>query len=435
MRGQTTTERPVAIDLFSGAGGLSLGLEQAGFDVLAAVDIDPLHALAYRHNFPKTTVVCDDVAALSAQSLRAAAARGAQSLGRAWDGEVDCIAGGPSCQGFSSIGTRDPADPRNSLVLEFARLVAEVRPRYFILENVPGLLSAPYKILLDRLLRQLREAGYDLGDSPWTLDAYDFGVPQRRRRIFIVGARNGVPLPARPVLERHVSAAEAIADLATLSRFPASSGADTMVLSAEELQAFESAGSAYARTLRAEPDGDDHSAPRTWNRSLLTGVACTTHRQDVRLRFEKMRPGERDVISRLPKLDAAKPSPTLRAGTGRDHGSFTSVRPVHYASPRVITVREAARLHSFPDWFRFHATRWHALRQIGNSVPPYLARAVGAAMVSATGQIPTRRPVHDLGDPGELTLSLVEAAELLNVPGSRLPSPRRKSQQQDSTPS
>ena len=148
-----------------------------------------------------------------------------------------------------------------------------------------------------------------------------------------------------------------------------------------------------------------------------------------------MGPGERDVTSRLPKLDATKPSPTLRAGTGRDHGSFTSVRPIHYASPRVITVREAARLHSFPDWFRFHSTRWHALRQIGNSVPPYLARAVGAAVIAASGQVPPPRIGQDLGDPCELALSLVEAAEFLNVPSSRLPAPRRKPPQQDSTQS
>ena len=265
MRGQTTTDRPVAIDLFSGAGGLSLGLEQAGFDMLAAIDIDPLHALAYRHNFPNTEVVCDDVESLSGESLRAAASRGAHSLGRTWNGEVDCIAGGPSCQGFSSIGAKDPADPRNSLVLQFARLVTEVRPRYFILENVPGLLSGPYKALLDRLIQQLSQAGYNLGDSPWTLDAYDFGVPQRRRRVFIVGARKGLAAPTRPAAERHVSAGEAIADLATLGRFPESSGAEAMTLSPQELTAFEAAGSNYARGMRGQADVDDRAAPRTWN--------------------------------------------------------------------------------------------------------------------------------------------------------------------------
>lgn len=418
--------RPVAIDLFSGVGGLSLGLEQAGFDVLAAVDSDPISVLTYQYNFPGTTVLCDDIAAMTGRDLTAAAKLGALALGRHWSGEVDCIAGGPSCQGFSVIGSRDPADPRNSLVLEFARLVAEVRPRYFILENVPGLLTKAFAEIFETLVGSLAGAGYNLGASPWKLDSYNFRVPQRRRRIFLVGARNGLPVPRLPGGEDHVTAGEAIGDLLALARFPGSAKQSQLILDTDELRALMAAGSPYARQLRTRAPAGNLATPRLWDRSVLTGAAETTHADDVRRRFAEMKPGVRDASSRLPKLDAEKPSPTLRAGTGREHGSHTSVRPIHYHSPRVVTVREAARLHSFPDWFRFHTTRWHALRQIGNSVPPGLGRAVASAVISALAASPTRRSPIPLGDPLGLGLSLVEAARALNYPVSRLPPPRRR---------
>jgi DNA (cytosine-5)-methyltransferase 1 len=418
--------RPVAIDLFSGAGGLSLGLEQAGFDVLAAVDSDPVHALVYAHNLPRTPVLCQNIESLGADDLRAAAQVGAAALGRPWADDLDCVAGGPSCQGFSVIGSRDPADARNSLVFEFARLVAELHPRYFILENVPGLLSAPYRPMLDRLMAMLREAGYDLGDSPWKLDAYDFQVPQHRRRLFLVGSRNGLVAPRLPAQSAHVTVGDAIGDLMAISRIPASTAIDGIELSPDELEAMDAAATTFVRGLRGARDPDDRSARRRWDPTFMTGVAGTLHSEAVRKRLAAMPLGERDPISRLPKLDPTKPSPTLRAGTGREHGSHTSVRPVHYASPRVVTVREAARLHAFPDWFRFHATRWHALRQIGNSVPPPLARAIGSSIVSALGAQPHRRLIVSMGDPSRLELSLEEAARILDVPRSQLPPPRRR---------
>jgi DNA (cytosine-5)-methyltransferase 1 len=419
-------ERPTAIDLFAGAGGLSLGLEQAGFDVLAAVDNDPVHALTYRYNFPSTEVLCQDVTRLSASSIVAAAREGADRLGRTWDGEVDCLAGGPSCQGFSVIGPRDPADPRNTLVFEFARLVSEIQPRYFLLENVPGLLGTSYRSIYAELAKVLRAAGYDLGDVPWTLDAYDFGVPQRRRRVFLIGTHRGLPAPSRPVESAHISSSEAIGDLATLTGYPTADGSDEITLSGVQATALMAVASAYVRRLRGQGDPLDFSAPRRWEASRLSGAAGTRHGELVCERFEALKHGEREPSSKLTRLDPGRPSPTLRAGTGRDHGSHTSVRPVHYSSPRVITVREAARLHSFPDWFRFHTARWHALRQIGNSVPPALARAVGLSIASALGvTTPGRRPAQDLGNPADLEASLSKAAMTLEVPSSQLPPPRR----------
>jgi len=140
-------------------------------------------------------------------------------------------------------------------------------------------------------------------------------------------------------------------------------------------------------------------------------------------RLRRLRRGERDGIGRLPKLDPNGQSPTLRAGTGRDHGSFTSARPVHYSSPRVIAVREAARLHGFPDWFGFHETKWHGFRQVGNAVPPPLARAVARTVVVAAGADPSRRtgePI-ELGPTDLLSMPMSEAARRFQLDPAKLP--------------
>lgn len=409
--------RPIAIDLFAGCGGFSLGLEQAGFDIAAAVDIDPVHALTFAYNHPASRVLCRDIRGLSGSELIAAAREDSRAGG--YFGEIDCIAGGPSCQGFSAIGLRDPADARNDLLSEFARLVAEVRPRYFVMENVPGLLNPAHAHTFRDVLALLTSAGYDLGTSPWTLDASEHGTPQRRLRVFLVGAREGLPIPIEPRAVPMISAGDAIGDLLALDSFPRAS--TTTILSDAEVLALEAASSDYARSMRAPERSRDLAAPRAWNPRLLTGVGATAHNPEVVARFDSLAPGRRDSVSRMPRLDAQAPSPTLRAGTTPDHGSFTSVRPIHYALPRVITVREAARLHSFPDWYRFHDTRWLALRQIGNAVPPALGRAVGAAIVRALAIEPPVPAELTFGDSAILGLSLSEAADRLGVDRSTLP--------------
>ncbi len=162
-------------------------------------------------------------------------------------------------------------------------------------------------------------------------------------------------------------------------------------------------------------------------RATLTGVSITAHSAEVVKRFRRLKPGVRDDVGRLPKLDQNGQSPTLRAGTGRDHGSFTSARPIHHRSPRVITVREAARLHGFPDWFGFHNTRWHGFRQVGNAVPPPLAHAVATTIVTASSRQPARRaePLA-LGAPKLLAMPLTEAARRYGLPDDMLPANVRR---------
>jgi DNA (cytosine-5)-methyltransferase 1 len=420
----TTFGRPSAVDLFCGAGGLSLGLEQAGFDVLAAVDIDPLHGLTHHYNHPSTAFLCADVASVRADDVCAAARCGAEAVGRPWTGTIDVLAGGPSCQGFSVIGARAVSDPRNLLIFEFARLVAEIRPRYFIFENVPGLLAPRFAQLFAQFTALLRMAGFELGTSPWLLDAQEYGVPQRRKRLFLVGYRQGERPPSRPATAPSVSSRDAIGDLEGLRGYPRMDGANGMTLRDDELSSLARVQTTYSSALR---ENRSHlAAPRIWNRRALTGVAATNHSKETLSRLARLAPGVRESLSKLPRLDPERPSPTLRAGTGREHGSHTTVRPVHYSRDRVITVREAARLHGFPDWYGFHSTRWHAFRQIGNSVPPELARRVGASIIKAIGGQPEARGDLSLGDPAALDLSLGEAAEVLSVPPELLPPPRRK---------
>src|SRR5438105_3727971 len=140
--GSGATRRPIAVDLFSGAGGFSLGAEQSGFDVVAAVEYDAIHAGVHTYNFPLCEVLCVDARTLSADDLLMAIRRGVENHERGpWDGTLDAIIGGVPCQGFSAIGKRAADDPRNLLAFEFMRFVRELKPRYFAMKNVPGMTS------------------------------------------------------------------------------------------------------------------------------------------------------------------------------------------------------------------------------------------------------------------------------------------------------
>lgn len=407
---------------------MSLGFEQAGFDVLVAVDNDPVHLATHQYNFPKTSTLCQDVATLDTQELFEAASAAAEALphrGRVAD-NLDCVFGGPSCQGFSSIGRRNPSDPRNTLLGQFARVVEDLSPRSFVMENVPGLLAPSYERTLKNLLARFDAAGYVLANHgrPLVLDAADFGVPQRRKRVFIVGVRDNEVLPEVPKeLEERVSVCDALADLPNVDGFEALLKQDWVSLSISQQRRMEKTASAYARRMRLSSDG--FAYPRLWDPTLLTSSGRTVHTPAVVKRFKDTPPGSEEIVSRNPRLNPTAQSTTLRAGTGRDHGSFSAARPIHYDYPRVITVREAARLHSFPDWFRLHVTKWHGFRQVGNSVPPLLARAVAQSVVGALGSSPSEGSRIELGDPALLEMSLHEAADHFGYARSLLPKDSR----------
>ena len=259
---------------------MSLGFEQAGFDVRAAVEIDPIHCCVHHFNFPRCSVIPRSVKELGGQDIRQIAGI---------DGKVHVVCGGAPCQ---------------------------------------ALLWAD-----------------EVRTSAW-------GKP-----------------------------------------------------------------SDYARELRCmEPSAWHFAHPRLWDPELLTSSARSEHTDISRARFAATQPGEVEPISRFFKLPSSGVSNTLRAGTDAARGAFTSPRPIHYKYPRCVTVREMARLHGFPDWFRFHVTKWHGARQIGNSVPPPLARAVAGSIIRAMGITPNRVAMPlPLGDPGLLRMEMSQASAQLSV--------------------
>ncbi|RYD85443.1 MAG: DNA cytosine methyltransferase [Verrucomicrobiaceae bacterium] len=409
--------RPVGIDLFAGAGGMSLGFEQAGFDVAAAVEIDPIHCGVHKFNFPATTVIPHSVAKLTGDEIRRAAGLG--------DKEIDCVFGGPPCQGFSMIGQRVLDDPRNSLVMDFVRLVAELDAKTFVFENVKGLTVGKQRAFLDELVEAFAARGYQVR-LPWrVLDAACYGVPQHRQRLILFGAKKGVELPDYPLAitnpadgKRNVpglpagpNCQDALGDLPNAERFETLMETDAVKTSAY------GNSSPYASEMRCTSNDAWHFGyVRDWKPGVLTSSARTVHTDISKRRFAETAQGAVEPISRFFKLAPGGLSNTLRAGTDGARGAFTSPRPIHYRHARCITVREMARLHGFPDWFRLHATKWHGARQIGNSVPPPLARAVATQVVSALGKRPKiASETMELGDSALLYLELSEAAEHFGV--------------------
>lgn len=397
--------RPVGIDLFAGAGGLSLGFEQAGFDIAAAIEIDPIHCAVHEYNFPSCATLCASVVDLTGKEIRRRAALG--------DRDIDAVFGGAPCQGFSMIGKRIFDDPRNRLVFHYVRLVRELQPKYCVFENVKGLTLGRHKQFLEELIALLDEAGYDVLVPYRVLNAADFAVPQDRQRLFLIGARRGMPMPDYPVPTGTTTVAEAIGDLPDADRFPELALIDSTRVEYATVAAF-------ARRLRGlDDDPTDFGYRRAFDPDLLTSSLRTEHTELSKSRFAATAHGKTEPISRFRKLDPSGRCNTLRAGTDSARGAFTSPRPIHPSVPRVITVREAARLHSYPDWFRFHVTKWHGFRQIGNSVPPLLGRAVAGEIVKALGIQPSRpeavlQPGN--GEAALLAFDMSEAAGFFGVP-------------------
>lgn len=366
------TSRPTAIDVFCGVGGMSLGFEQAGFDVAAAFDRDDRNVRAYARNFPHAAAHRVDLHRASGDELRTMAGLGRRT--------VDVLIGGPPCQGFSLIGKRDPGDPRSSLLYDFARLVRELEPRYLVMENVAGLMSGSARAYLDSFLRRVKRAGYDVVEPVRMLDASDFGVPQRRKRAFVLGARRGEELPDYPKRNGdgtlRPTVWDAIGDLPNVDDFPE-------LLESDVFDGPLGKASQYAAVLRGErKDAPDKSRPPAEKHAGLSGCARTRHQAKTVERFAETQPGTTEPVSRFYRLHKDGVSTALRAGTGPDRGSFMAPRPIHPVHPRCITVREGARLHSFPDWMQFDSTKWHGFRQVGNAVPVLLARAIARQVLT-----------------------------------------------------
>ncbi|OLR89922.1 DNA (cytosine-5-)-methyltransferase [Actinokineospora bangkokensis] len=337
------------IDLFAGCGGLSQGF-RAAFDPVLAVEHDHAAAATYAANFGPEHVHQGDIATVTDVP------------------EVDLVVGGPPCQGFSALGSRDVDDPRNALWREYFRVVRAARPRAFVIENVDRFLGSAEFALLRT---EAAAAGYEL--SWGLLLAADFGVPQRRKRAFVLGSRVGaLPLPT-PTHTR----ADWVGVRTAITGLPAAPASTT--LPSRSVRAF-------GRTLPGDFRGLDLHVGRNPTplslaryRAIPPGGGRFDLPDDLLPRcWREKRTGTTDVMGRM-RWD--QPSLTIRTEFFKpEKGRY--LHPEHH---RPITHLEAARLQSFPDTFRWRGSKIEIARQIGNAVPPLLAGAVAARVADHLG--------------------------------------------------
>jgi DNA (cytosine-5)-methyltransferase 1 len=285
--------------------------------------------------------------------------------------------GGPPCQGFSPIGKRDPADERNQLIAHFFRLVGEMEPAAFVLENVPGILSPTYRNIL-------RSARYHISKrytilAPHEMKALEAGAPTSRTRVAIVGFRRPISAEPKEFWSAHQLTLPPPFVREALNGLPvdvhpdaaSSRGGRRIVRISRTGYFFESAGGRVPNGV-----GEPRTLEDYCERGIVTGCLGTLHSSALERRYSALRFGEIDHKTKSVRLDPDGYCPTLRAGTGPERGSFQAVRPIHYLRPRVITPREAARLQGFPDWYQFDRTKWHTFRQLGNSVSPLVSEFI-----------------------------------------------------------
>ena len=361
--------KPKVIDLFAGVGGLSLGAARAGFHLALAVEIDKHAMSAHQQNFPGFNHLATDISLLDGEKIM-------HHAGLA-KGGLDGLFGGPPCQGFSVIGKRSAIDPRNNLFVKFFDLVAQCQPKFFVAENVLGILEDKYS--------GVREAAFErVGDGyvilpPMRMKASDYGAPTSRERVFFIGYRSDAikVLSTGEWQDTKVTTPTTVAE--ALCGLPPV--IDRNWLTEEQSWQVVESGPAsvfWSKVVGAIPDevGDAQALRRYREDKLVSGCFGTRHSPEVEARYEKLKHGEKDKTSKAVRLKPDGFCPTLRAGTDAARGSYQAVRPIHPAFPRVITPREAARLQGFPDWFQFAPSKWHSFRQIGNSVSPIVAEAV-----------------------------------------------------------
>ncbi|CAM4382332.1 cytosine methyltransferase [Pluralibacter gergoviae] len=374
---------PNVIDLFSGCGGFGLGAKLAGFNVIAAIDIDSTLQSAYGLNFPKTQLINADISTMRK-------AEWSQIIG---DREVDGIIGGPPCQGYSRMGHSDANDPRRSLLRHFFRTINIIRPKFFVMENVEGLMDSKNVYELKSALKTL-DRNYKVLE-PMILDASDFGAPTKRKRVVVIGFVDedlDLLLTQSTFAPRNIKKTcvrDAIYDLCSPISKAKSDDALDYGWSGYRTN-FEL--STYAKEMRKMPSSGlgCKLALDKFKAGQVSGFFNTIHSLKVKERYSSTAPGTSDPISKSKRLTWDGLCPTLRAGTGADKGSHQAVRPLHPQEGRVITVREAARLQGFPDWFIFHQAKWHSFRMIGNSVSPIMSKHIMGVLFEALKEKDTK---------------------------------------------
>lgn len=341
-------------DLFAGVGGMSEGFRMAGFDVAFAIEFDKDIAASYKRNHSETDVVADDICNVNVEMLHEK------------HPHVDVIIGGPPCQGFSQKGKRlSLDDPRNFLFKQFVKFVEEFEPKYFVLENVPNIITTSNGYFKEQIVKSFEDLDYQV--TCGVLCAKDYGVPQDRRRAIFLGEKNkleiALPLPKNTV----VSVKDAIYDLPFIE-----SGEGV-----EERDYDKIPMSSYQKMLR-------NGAAKLYNH------VATKHSKSALERLRMIPKGKGKEV--LPKElltksiysgtwcrlleDGIAPTITTRFDTPSS-GRFT-----HPILDRCLTIREAARIQSFPDTFRFYGNRTCQMKQVGNAVPPLLAKAIAEVIIN-----------------------------------------------------
>ena len=356
------------INLFSGAGGFSLGAKRAGFDIAGSVEIDPQAISVYRRNFPSSPVWAEDILTVSATDILQYFALKVR--------EIDGIIGGPPCQGFSHMGSNNSDDPRNQLFIHFFEIVKNAVPKFFLAENVPGILSQNNAQFIKQALSKVKNKYKIL--PPMKLTATKFGVPTTRERVFFYGYLED-ELDSIESTEFESANRETVRVKDALNGLPEEIEPH-WIREEDGWREIEQVieGDFGSKLYGQIPTGvgDAEAITRLKEKNEVSGCLGTRHTKEVSDRYSNIKQGETDPVSRSRRLTPDGFCPTLRAGTGSDKGSFQAVRPLHPTENRVITPREAARLQGFPDWFQFHPTKWHSFRQIGNSVSPILAEHI-----------------------------------------------------------
>jgi len=331
------------ISVFSGGGGLDLGLEAAGFKTLFATDIDPYSCATLQKG--KNTSAQKGLHFLSdcvVHRENIIDLKGAFILDviNRKRGQIELLAGGPPCQAFSVFGRRKGrSDPRGQLVFEYFRILNEIQPEAFLFENVYGLMTVEKGEVFRQALEKLKRPGpylkYEI--SVLRMDAVEYGVPQFRDRIFIIGSRSGKKAQKPECLTLPV---------------------DELIRSGQ--YTYRTVKDAFRGLTKIGENGISNHTGRH-------------HSSRIIKRYSNMTPGQRDNFTRINKLDLKRPSFTIIVGSDKGGGKGH----IHPIEAREVTPRESARIQTFPDWWEFTGTVRHPIRQIGNAVPPLLGFAVG----------------------------------------------------------
>ena len=343
------------IDLFCGAGGLSYGFERAGFKVLLGIDNDKKATETFIANHNGAKAICGDITQISYE----------QDIKPLINNKVvDVIVGGPPCQGFSLSGPRNFDDPRNKLYLSYIRLVREIKPKAFVIENVPGLVSLFGGEVKNNILKLFEEMGYSVKYK--ILCSADYGVPQGRKRVVFVGVKNGMTEFEYPEPLKNIITCEmALSDLPSL---------ETEL--GDEVQDYASdPQNAYQKLMRLRSDKVYNHIAAVHSekvQQIISLVPDGGNYKDLPEEFKSTR----NFHVAWTRFASNKPAPTI--DTGHRHH-------FHYKYNRVPTVRECARIQSFPDDFVFLGNKTQQFRQVGNAVPPLMAECIAKKLLVTLG--------------------------------------------------